>query len=134
MNKIVLSGQTISKKNSRQMGTDRSGRPRVFTSKAYQKWSRSVQSELAYHPLIGKKWKYPLVIEFQFYRNRNAKFDLNNMTQGPTDELVKAGIITDDSDAHVIPMFPLISKRLIDRENPRCEMFIWELEEYLDQH
>lgn len=120
---IVIEGEVYSKKNSRQfVGTK--GKPRLLPSKQYRQWADDVLWQLKVHPAVGRRWKYPLTAYFKFYRKTKRRFDYNNLSQGPLDLLVDAGIIEDDSMNHIIPNFS--AGWAIDKKNPRVEIFLEE--------
>lgn len=103
---LILPGNTPSLKNSKQIvhpGGDRSRRPVIVPSKAYQKWSKAARKELKQSPFTGKKWRYPLRVSFHFVRKDDSTADYINLAQGPLDILKEAGIIQDDDMKCVIP-------------------------------
>ena len=120
---ITILGNTISKKNSRQIIVTGDGRRRVVASKPYLEWERYALLQLRQVPLAGKVWRYPLRIKFHYVRATRRPFDYNNMSQGPLDVLQQAGIIADDDMLHVIPTEPSWS---VDKDNPRVEIAITE--------
>lgn len=132
MKVVVLPGLTMSKKNSKEMGRTFGGRPILRASKQYKAWESEVLWSLKGHVLVGHSWEYPLVMKFNFYRKGRHRYDFNNMTQGPTDVLAQAGIIRDDSVTHIKTLPNLSPTILVDKNNPRCEIFIWGYSEFLE--
>ena len=120
---IVIEGEVYSKKNSRQIVGSK-GRPRLLPSKQYMGWAESALWQLKVHPAVGRRWKYPLTVHFKFFRKTKRAFDYNNLSQGPMDLLVEAGIIKDDSMLYVTPCFS--GGWVVDKENPRVEIYIEE--------
>ena len=130
---IVLIGDTISKKNSPQIvypkqkeESNKKPYPFIIPSNAYKKWhKKNVDYLNGKHYLID--WNYPIQLSIQFFRASKRSFDYNNMGQGVQDVLVDVGIVRDDSINDLVPVF--LPAR-IDRENPRCEITIIELDSY----
>lgn len=124
MTTITIPGNTMSLKNSKRI-IMAGGRPRLLSSQPYEAWANHAGWELKASGLIDHKWRYPVTIHFHFVRATKQKFDYINLAQGPLDLLVQAGILKDDDMTHVIPgRFTWA----VDKENPRCELTIEEMQ------
>ena len=119
--KIIINGQTISKKNSKRIVPTQNGKSRVISSAPYLQWAEAAKWQLAgYQP---RPWRYPVRVRFTFYRQNAHRFDYNNLSQGPLDLLVEAGILADDDMTHVTPEF---AGWQVDKIYPRVEIEILE--------
>lgn len=116
--KLIISGTTPSKKNSRI--NTRSGRS--FPSKIFSAWEKTAVPELKEQfdgPTITK---YPLCITMIFFNKDNRRHDLDNQSSSILDTLVKADIIEDDNQNKVECL--QLQYGGVDKENPRCELYI----------
>ncbi len=109
--KLVITGRTPSKKNSRI--NTRSGRS--FPSAKYTEWHKDASRQVAGSPALT----VPGMI-FKFWLPDNRRTDLNNKAASILDMLVDNGILEDDcwqivGEEKYIPMG-------IDKENPRVEV------------
>lgn len=117
--KIVILGQTPSKKNSRI--NTRSGRS--FPSKRYSEWHRnsSLQLQTILEGGLTINSDLKCEIEYRFYVQDLRRRDVSNMIESINDLLVDLGILKDDDWKHVS-----IGKAdaELDRELPRAEITI----------
>jgi Holliday junction resolvase RusA-like endonuclease len=120
--RIILPGNTPSLKNSKRI-VQAGQRPRLIPSKAYQKWAAPLLWQLKQCELVGRQWRYPVQIDFHFYRKDKSRFDFINLGQGPLDLLVELGILADDDMRHVVPGKWAWE---VDKKNPRVELVIRE--------
>ena len=67
---------------------------------------------------------YPIAIEMVFYDGDLRRHDLDNQCSSILDTLVKAEILEDDDQKHVNSI--RLTYGGLDRENPRCEIFLDE--------
>lgn len=119
--KITIHGNTISKKNSKQIVPTSDGKHRVISSANYQQWAKDAMWQLKqYQPQV---WRYPVKVRMTFYRENKRRADYNNLGQGPLDCLVAAGILADDDMAHVLPEY---MPWQVDKAAPRVEIEIEE--------
>lgn len=118
--KIVTSGTTPSKKNSRI--NTRSGRS--FPSKRFSAWEATAVPELQKQFKGLKITGYPISITMVSYNGDLRRHDLDNQCSSILDTLVKAGIIEDDNQKFVDTI--TLQYGGLDRENPRCEIFFDE--------
>jgi len=123
LRRIVIPGEVISKKNSQ-----RAFRSRIVPSSAWLKYAKAVIKHFEEHPCEPLDADYPILMHFYFYRKTNRAYDLNNISQGPQDLLVQAGVIPDDNMNYVIPVFHGEHAGWEkDKENPRVVITITDL-------
>ncbi len=120
MNKIIITGDTVSKKNSKQLIHVR-GRTLIISSKAYKKWHDRAISQLTEKQAVAGQISG---VELIFYPSTRRKFDLSNHTESIMDLLVDAGVIEDDNYSIVPELTIKFGGQ--DKENPRCEITIYE--------
>ncbi len=114
---IILYGRVPSKKNSKQ----RTWRF-LISSKAYLQWE---QEQLKYMKSLSiEPIKYPVIIDYCFYRPDKRKTDMENKISSIQDMFVKSWLLVDDCWEYI----PSLSSRSIkiDKKNPRVEIFITE--------
>jgi Holliday junction resolvase RusA-like endonuclease len=116
--KLVVSGTTPSKKNSRI--NTRSGRS--FPSARFTAWEKPALIELQkqFEGLVVTG--YPVTITMIFFNVDKRRHDLDNQSSSILDTLVKGGIITDDNQNYVDCM--TLQYGGVDKEDPRCEIYI----------
>lgn len=114
----------VSKKNSQQILTNpKTGRPFIMPSKKYKQYEKD---SLPFIPK-GEKIDYPVNVKCLFYMPTRRQCDLVNMQESILDVMVKAGLLADDNYKIVQSMDG--SRVLYDKENPRTEVYITEVEE-----
>ena len=118
----VIPLNPVTKKNSMQIIRNR-GRPRLIQSKKYRQYEKDALK-------IIKRPKEPISspvnLRAVFYRQYKYRCDLSNLIEAAQDILVKAGVLEDDN-FRVIK--GLDGCRIeFDKENPRTEVFIEEVE------
>lgn len=112
----------VSKKNSQQIVINRStGRPFIMPSKNYKKYedeaSRFIPKDLI---------DIPTNVKCLFYMPTKRRCDLTNMLEAIDDIMVRAGLLADDNFSIVAGHDG--SRVLYDKENPRTEITISEME------
>lgn len=117
---VLIEGDVPSKKNSKQILMNRAtGKRFVASSPLFQRWQELQQWRLPKlrQPLESKR------IEIIFYPSTKRRSDLNNISQGILDVLVKQGIIKDDNWFDL----PQLDLRLgaVDKKYPRAEIYIY---------
>lgn len=118
MVKITITGDTVSKKNSKQLIQVR-GRTIIISSKAYKKWHDQAITQLyGIKPVESKIERVELI----FYPSTKRKYDISNHAESLMDLLVDGGIIEDDNYS-VVPELNL-KFGTHDKLNPRCEITI----------
>lgn len=113
---ISILGRTPSKKNSRMVFV-RHGRICNIPSKAYSEWHKTAIEQLPNIELKDIK-----EVTLQFYAPDKRGTDLTNKAESIMDLLVDKKILEDDN-WFIIPKITIEFKG-IDRDNPRCEIFI----------
>lgn len=129
---IILFGNPTTKKNSQKIIVNqRTGRPMVVQGEKYRwyeqtcLWRLLTQKDAIAAEMDGKKPPYNC--KYIFYRDSERIVDETNLQSAMDDILVAAGVLPDDN-------FKIIgghdgSRVRIDRENPRVEITITELED-----
>lgn len=118
---IVLSGETPSKKNSKNIIVN-NGRRIITSSAFFKQWEKVAINELWMYKqnrdimkFFGE-CRYPLIMVFEFVRKTRRRFDYINMMQGPLDIMVGLQLIPDDSADYVMPV---PGGYYVDPEHPR---------------
>lgn len=130
--KIVLTGNPTTKKNGQQIVINsRTKRSMVIQGERYQQYEQACLWQLLTKKLTIQKelegLTPPYNIKCIYYRDSERRCDLSNLHEATDDILVNAGVLTDDN-------YKIIgghdgSRVRIDRENPRVEITITELED-----
>jgi len=124
--KYIIQGETISKKNSKQIFINkRTGKRFITTSKAYKNWYDSAIKQFLFEYPDIQTYHKRVNVYMTFYRKTKRSFDYNNISQGIMDLLVDIGLLEDDDDKHAVPVFD--PNVYIDKDNPRCEITIEEI-------
>jgi len=123
--KITLYGKPITKKNSMRI-VSRGGRPRLIQSKAYMAYENDCLKQIC--PSWsngGESINCKIHVSCLYYLKDKRKTDLTNLLAASHDILQKSGIIEDDA-----LIVSLDGSRIVgvDRENPRVEIIISEVE------
>ena len=118
---ITIHGQTPSLKNRKKI-TCKGNRPRMYTEKSVKDWQKDALQELMQY--TGQQ-DGKVMMDYMFYVKDDAVRDISNMIQSVEDILVEKGLLIDDSWQHVCIG---TADAQIDRDNPRCEVTIVELE------
>ena len=115
----------ISKKNSIQIFRPNGmNRPIIAPSKQYKEYEKSA---MWFMPKLQHPINYPVNIKCIFYMPTRRKCDLTNMLEAIDDVMVKARLIEDDNFSIVVGHDG--SRILYDKENPRTEVIITEINE-----
>lgn len=124
ISQITIKGEVMSKKNSQMIVGRR--RKMIIPSKQYRDYADNAIAQIKdLPPLEPEQW--PVLLHFFFYRKTNRGFDYNNLSQGPQDLLVKAGIIPDDDMQHIVPVFEgEYAGWTKDADNPRLVLTFTE--------
>ena len=141
LGKLVISGQTPSQKNSKNVGVSKSGRTFVASNKIVKSWQKTAIEELELQALKFRT-SGRLCIDYMFYVKDNVQRDTDNMISSVNDILQVAmadkapnkkgkmkpvkgtGIIVGD---HWQVLKLGDSDVQIDKNNPRVELVISEL-------
>lgn len=123
--KYIISLPPITKKNSQQILTNhRTGKPFIAPSRQYKKYEQAAMWYLTPKPKAPLSGRYRVATVF--YMPTRRKVDLTNLMEAAHDALVAAKILADDNNAIIASVDG--SRVLYDKENPRTEIFIEELE------
>ena len=125
--KYIISLPPITKKNSQQILT---GKPFIAPSKQYKKYEQAAMWYLTPKPKDPLSGRYRVATVF--YMPTRRKVDLTNLLEACHDTLVSAKILADDNNAIIASVDG--SRVMYDKENPRTEIFIEELEAEADAH
>lgn len=115
----------ISKKNHQRIfRNSRTGRPFVMPSEAYSRY----ENESAWYlkPRPEKPIQSRVEVEALFYMPTHRRVDLTNLLESIDDILVHCGILEDDNCNIIVSHDG--SRVLYDKENPRTEITIREIE------
>lgn len=120
--KIVIPLNPVTKKNHGQIIMLK-GRPIMLPSKPYVEYEKKCKQ---YMPKLDKPIDYPINLKATYYMETKRKCDITNLLQASCDILVKYGVLADDNYSIVASVDG--SKVFYDKENPRCEIEIEEVE------
>lgn len=122
--KLVIRGNTPSKKNNKRIVTNRqTGKPFIMSSKQHNDWESGAIKEIRNQASLADGIiEYPASLRVTFFASTARKFDLDNRLSSVLDVLVKAGVIEDDNYSFVDPIY--IKFGGVDRANPRAEIEI----------
>lgn len=122
--KLTLYGDPRTKKNSARILRTRSGAPFVAPSKAYGDYETDCLRQI-------KKPRSPISarvnVRCVYYMKTARRVDLANLIEATTDILVKAHVLEDDHCRIVAGHDG--SRVEYDKENPRAEIWIEEMED-----
>lgn len=125
--RLVLPFTPITKKNHQEIVVNRStGRAFVMPSPQYRLYENNCVRHIAlvWH---GDEIVRPVNVKCLFYMPTKRRCDLVNLLQAVDDILVKGGVLYDDNYRVVAGHDG--SRVLLDRKNPRTEIFITEMED-----
>ena len=114
----------ITKKNSQRILVNtRTGKPFIAPSAQYKQYERSAMWFLKHRT---QTINYPVNIKVLFYMPTRRRTDLTNLLEAIDDIMVKVGLLEDDS--YNIVASHDGSRVFYDKENPRTEIYIEEVE------
>ena len=120
---LTLCGEPRTKKNSARILNGRAGRPYVAPSKAFVEYEEACLWQI-------RKPRTPISARVNvrciYYMKTRRKVDLANLIEATCDILVKAGVLEDDNSQIVAGHDG--SRVSYDKENPRAEIWIEEME------
>lgn len=121
---LTLCGEPRTKKNSSRILNGRAGRPYVAPSKAFVEYEESClwQIRSPQKPVSAR-----VNVKCVYYMKTHRRVDLANLIEATTDILVKAGVLADDNSSIVAAHDG--SRVDYDKNNPRAEIWIEEMEE-----
>mgnify|MGYP002658165265 CR=1 FL=1 len=124
--KYIISLPPITKKNSQQILTNhRTGKPFIAPSSAYKRYEEQAIYFLTPKPKTPLAGRYRVTAVFYMPTRRSV--DLTNLLEAAHDLLVKGRILADDN--YMIIESVDGSRVKYDKDNPRTEITIEELEE-----
>lgn len=116
--------EPISKKNSQQILINRAtGKPFVMPSKQYKQYENAA---MWFMPRLKKPIDCPVNVMCVFFMPTKRKCDLTNMLEAIDDIMVKAGVLEDDNYTIIVSHDG--SRIFYDKDNPRTEVYITEME------
>ncbi len=116
----------ITKKNSQRIITLH-GHPAIIASKCYKQYEKYCVDNDVFPPL---ELNTPLNIKAVYYMPTRRKVDLTNLNEALHDIMVRCGVITDDNCKIIVSTDG--SKVSYDKENPRTEITITKLVDYIN--
>lgn len=122
MLKYVIAGKPVTKKNSQRILRTKAGRPFVAPSANYVAYEKTALMQIA---APEKAIDYAVNVKVLYFVPDNRRYDLVNLLEATCDILVKANVVTDDNSKIVASHDG--SRVLLDRENPRAEIYIEEV-------
>lgn len=124
--KIIIDGETPSKKNSRIVLPD----GRNIPSRQYQQWHQGALLQARAQNGGQKPIDYPVIITLFFYHGDLRRRDSDNGTSSILDMLVDAGVLTDDK-WQIVRILNIFNQ--YDKNNARCEIDIQPLETTIEE-
>ena len=113
----------ITKKNHQQIRRNfKTGKPFISQSEQYRQYER----DAGYFIPKGRTIKTAVNVKCLFYMPTSRKVDLTNLLEATDDILVRYGLIEDDN--YTVIQSHDGSRVFIDRENPRTEIEITEVQ------
>ena len=113
----------ITKKNhQRILKNFKTGKPFVAPSEQYKQY----EAQALWFIPKGKCIDYPVEVKCLFYMPTRRRCDLTNLLESIDDIMVKAGLLKDDS-YNIIASHDG-SRVLYDKQSPRTEVYITEIE------
>ena len=121
---LVLKGVPRSKKNG--MVIARNSRNRLFMTqgKVYQQYEKDCLLQIPAKDRIGID--YPVNVRCMYYMSTHRRVDLGNLLAATCDILTKAKVLEDDNAKIVVGHDG--SRVLVDKDDPRVEIFIERVE------
>ena len=122
MEKIIIDGQTPSKKNGKRIVRAK-GRVFVVSSERYLSWEKQAKESMKGMKML----EGPLKLTVDFYHKDRRKHDLDNELASICDLLTEGKVIKDDSCQvlrTVVGNF-----KGIDKDRPRAEIFLESIAE-----
>lgn len=121
----TIYGQPITKKNSQRIVVNpKTKRYMIMPSKQYKSYENTAlrNIDIPDNPICQ-----PVNVKCIYYMQTNRPCDLTNLMEATHDILVKAGVIDDDNSKIIISVDG--SRVAYDKENPRAEICIEEMEQ-----
>ena len=126
MIEITVPLAPVTKKNSMRIVRNRkTGKRRIMPSQQ----SMDYEAEALWHckrARVQRPIDEPVEVKCLFYMPTRRRVDLTNLLESIDDALVKAGVLKDDHSGIIVSHDG--SRVLYDKDNPRTEVFIREME------
>ena len=126
MIEITVPLAPVTKKNSMRIVRNRkTGKRRIMPSQQ----SMDYEAEALWHckrARVQRPVEEPVEVKCLFYMPTRRKVDLTNLLESIDDVLVRAGVLKDDHSGIIVSHDG--SRVLYDKDNPRTEVFIREME------
>lgn len=130
MIKITIPMPPVTKKNSmRIMRNKKTRKPFIMSSEQYQDY----EADAIWHckrARVLRPIEEPVEVKCLFYMPTRRRVDLTNLLESIDDVLVRAGVLKDDYSGILVSHDG--SRVLYDKDNPRTEVFIREMEDAED--
>lgn len=130
MIKITIPMPPVTKKNSMRIVRNRkTGKRRIMPSQQYMDY----EAEALWHckrARVQRPIEEPVEVKCLFYMPTRRRVDLTNLLESIDDVLVSAGVLKDDHSGIIVSHDG--SRVLYDKDNPRTEVFIREMEDTED--
>lgn len=122
--KLIISGNTPAQKNRKKIVWKRGmKRPSLVTEKPVKDWQKRAKMQLAEQlPVNYQPPVQPVSITLIIFWDNAVRRDLDNAVNSIMDALVRAEVIADDSFKYVDCIDAQYGG--VDKENPRCEIYI----------
>lgn len=129
MTHLTLYGNPVTKKNSMRILNGRAGRPYVAPSKAFVDYEENClwQIRSPHSPVSAR-----VNVRCIYYMKTRRRVDLANLIEATTDILVRASVLADDNCQIVAAHDGC--RVDYDKQNPRVEIWIEEMEDENDSH
>ncbi len=125
--KFTLPLRPVSKKNSGQIVMI-GGSPRLLPSKQYRQFEKDTLPYFLRVKIQTGEINYPVNVQCLFYVETHRRVDLCNLLNAVDDSMVTAGLLIDDNRDIIAAHDG--SRVYYDKENPRIEIEITEMENY----
>lgn len=126
MIEITVPLAPVTKKNSMRIVRNRkTGKRRIMPSQQ----SMDYEAEALWHckrARVQRPIEKPVEVKCLFYMPTRRRVDLTNLLESIDDVLVRAGVLKDDHSGIIVSHDG--SRVLYDKDNPRTEVFIREME------
>lgn len=122
--KIVLVGRPITKKNSSQI-IKCGNFHRIIPSKQFTKYQKDCLKQIPLEKQKGYSERFNM--RCLYYMPTRHRVDLINLLEATCDILVDAGVLQDDNSSIVVSHDG--SRVYYDKENPRVEIYLEEVDE-----
>lgn len=124
--RYTIPGAPITKKNSQRIFRNpKTGKPFITRSAAYEDYEAAASYYLK--PLPPQPIERAACVMCLYYMPTRRLVDLTNLMEATHDILVKCGVLKDDNSRIVASVDG--SRVLYDKEHPRTEIYIREMEE-----